>query len=328
MFTTQLNDLLTTRYPLIQGGMAQISTGRFAAAVSNAGGLGLIATGGFTLEEVRAHIAEARALTDKPFGVNLMLMHEHAVELAELITRERVAAVTTGAGDPSRFIPAWKDAGIMVLPVIPSVGLAQRMERYGADAVIAEGTESGGHVGEMTTMALVPQVVDAVGIPVIAAGGIASGRQLAAAFALGAVGAQIGTALLASVECPIHDNYKQLLIEARDTGTTVTGRAKGAPVRLLKNRMARAYLKLEDSKATRDELHELTLDSLRKAVRDGDRDGGSFMAGQVAGQIRSVEPVARILDRIMSECQRILVSLPGATRGSCTDGDREGGTRS
>jgi enoyl-[acyl-carrier protein] reductase II len=305
-----LNELLHTKYPLMQGGMAQVATGAFAATVSAAGGLGIIATGGFTAEGLREQIAELRKRTDKPFGVNLMLMHPEAAKLAEILCAERVAVITTGAGDPSRFVEGWKAAGSLVIPVVPSVALARRMERVGASAVIAEGTESGGHVGELTTMALVPQVVDALSIPVIAAGGIASGRQLCAAIALGAIGAQIGTALLASPECPIHENYRQAILDAKDTGTVVTGRTSGTPVRALKNRMTREYLKLEERHASREELEELTLGSLRRAVFEGDDERGTFMCGQVAGMIHEVRPVADILASLMEEYEQARRGLP------------------
>ncbi len=296
-----LHEILGTKYPLMQGGMAQIATGAFAAAVSNAGALGIIAAGGKTCEQLQAEIATLRSLTDKPFGVNVMLLAPDVDAIAALLVEERVPVITTGAGSPDKYIPAWKEAGSKVMPVVPSVALAVRMERYGADAVIAEGTESGGHVGELTTMTLVPQVVDAVQIPVIAAGGVASGRQLCAAFALGAAGVQIGTALLVSEECPIHENYKQAVLAARDTSTTVTGRALNAPVRLLKNKMTREYLKLEQETTDREAFEHLTLGSLRRAVFDGDKDGGSLMAGQVAGQLTAIEPLADILSRLMTE---------------------------
>jgi enoyl-[acyl-carrier protein] reductase II len=296
-----LNELLGIKYPIIQGGMAHIATGEFAAAVSNAGALGLIATGGFSAAQLREHIRRARELTDRPFGVNLLLLHPELDELAKIVADERVAVVTTGAGDASPYIGAWRDAGIRVFPVVAAVALAQRCERAGADGVIAEGTESGGHVGETTTMALVPQVCDAVKIPVVAAGGIASGAQLLAAFALGAYGAQLGTLFLSSAECPIHENYKNALIAARDSGTVVTGRSAGAPVRILKNRMARDYLKREKEGASREELETFTLGSLRRAVSDGDTAGGSLMAGQVAGQIRGIRPLADILETLFSE---------------------------
>jgi enoyl-[acyl-carrier protein] reductase II len=296
-----LNKTLGIKYPIIQGGMAQIATGRFAAAVSNAGALGVIGTGGFSAEQLREHIRDAREHTDKPFGVNILLLHPEVSELVKIAADERVAVVTTGAGDPGGFIPELKAAGALVFPVTASAALARRMERAGADAIIAEGTESGGHVGEATTMALVPAVVSAVSIPVIAAGGIASGAQLLAALALGAVGAQLGTLFLFSEECPIHDNYKKALIAARDGGTTVTGRGSGAPVRLLKNRMARDYLTREKAGASRDELETFTLGSLRRAVFDGDVNTGSLMAGQVAGQLDAVRPAAELLETLSRE---------------------------
>jgi enoyl-[acyl-carrier protein] reductase II len=305
-----LNELLKTKYPLVQGGMAQIATGAFAAAVSAAGGLGVIATGGFTAAEFREQIADLRRRTDRPFGANLMLMHPDVEELAAIIAAEKVPVVTTGAGDPSRFVKSWKATGSLVIPVIPSVALAKLMERAGADAVIAEGTESGGHVGELTTMALVPQVVDALTIPVVAAGGIASGRQLCAAVALGAIGAQVGTVLLASPECPIHEKYKQAVLNARDTGTVVTGRASNTPVRALKNRMTREYLKLEERRASREELETLTLGSLRRAVFEGDDSRGTFMCGQVAGMVHEIRPVASILASLMEEYEQTRKGLP------------------
>ena len=240
----KLNELLGIEFPLIQGGMANIATGAFAAAVSNAGALGLVGSGGWDAETLRKEIRIAKEHTDKPFGVNLMLMNPHIDDLAKVVVEEGVAVVTTGAGNPGKYVPAWKEAGIRVFPVVAAPILAKRLERLGVDGFIAEGTESGGHVGEMTTMALVPQVVDTVSVPVIAAGGIADGRQLAAAFALGACGAQIGTCLLASEECPIHENYKKAVIKASATDTIVTGRTTGAPVRVLKNKMAREYVRM------------------------------------------------------------------------------------
>ncbi|MEG0754622.1 MAG: DUF561 domain-containing protein, partial [Angelakisella sp.] len=281
----RLNQILDIKYPFIQGGMANIATGEFAAAVSNAGGLGLIGAGGMNTQTLKEHIALCKSLTNKPFGVNIMLMNPCAEEMAALVAEEKVAVVTTGAGNPGKYISMWKQAGIKVFPVVASVALAKRLVNEGADAIIAEGTESGGHVGELTTMALVPQVVAAVNVPVIAAGGIASGSQLLAAFALGACGVQLGTCLLVAEECPIHENYKQALLKAGDTDTTVTGRISGVPVRILKNRMAREYLKLEKTGVEKMELEKFTLGSLRRAVFDGDLHGGSFMAGQVAGQL-------------------------------------------
>lgn len=305
-----LNEFLGIEYPMIQGGMAQVSTGRFAAAVSNAGSLGIIAAGGLSGEQVREQIREARSLTNRPFGVNVMLMAPDVELTAAMLLEEKVAVITTGAGNPAAFIAGWKQVGSKVIPVIPSVALAQRMEKAGADAVVAEGTESGGHVGELTTMALVPQVVAAVDIPVIAAGGIASGQQLCAAFALGACGSQLGTALLVSEESPVHENYKQALLAAKDISTVVTGRTKGAPVRILKNQMARKCLRLEQEAADRDEFEALTLGSLRRAVFDGDRETGSFMAGQVAGQLDAILPLKTIFTNIMEEYRRTLKGLP------------------
>ncbi|MFV0396127.1 MAG: nitronate monooxygenase [Coprobacillaceae bacterium] len=300
----KLNELLNTKYPLIQGGMANIATGEFAASVSNAGALGLIGAGGMDTATLKKNIEICRSLTDKPFGVNIMLINTYAEEMAQLVIDEKVPIVTTGAGNPGQYIAKWKEAGItVVLPVVPSVALAKRMERAGADGVIVEGAEAGGHIGDLTTMALVPQVVDAVNIPVVAAGGIASGRQLLAAYALGACGAQIGTCLLASIECPIHDNYKNAVIKAKDTDTTVTGRINGTPVRIIKNKMAKTYVKREKEGASMEELEEYTLGSLRKAVLEGDTDNGSLMAGQVSGMSKEVLPVKTIIENIFNEYQ-------------------------
>ena len=274
----RLDKMLGIKYPFIQGGMANIATGEFAAAVSNAGGLGLIGAGGMNTDMLRENIRKCRTLTDKPFGVNLMLMNPEA-------------------------------DGMMVIPVVSSAALAIRMERFGADAVVAEGTESGGHVGEMTTMTLVPKVVDSVNIPVIAAGGIADGRQLAAAFALGAAGVQMGTCLLASTECPIHDNYKQAILKAKDNDTIVTGRIAGTPVRVLKNEMSREYVKQEKAGADKMELEKYTLGSLRKAVFDGDTMNGSLMAGQVAGQIDKIQPIEKIFEQIYEEYEAVRKEL-------------------
>lgn len=305
----KLNELLNIKYPIIQGGMANIATGEFAAAVSNAGGLGLIGAGGMNVETLKENIHRCRELTDKPFGVNIMLMNPQAKEMAQLVIDEKVQILTTGAGNPGVYMKAWKEAGIKVFPVVPSVALAKRMERAGADGLIVEGCEAGGHIGEMTTMALVPQVVAAVNIPVVAAGGIASGKQLLAAYALGACGAQIGTVLLGSEECPIHENYKNAVLKAKDTGTIVTGRIGGTPVRILKNKMAKEYVKKEREGATLEELEVYTLGSLRKAVFDGNVDEGSLMAGQVAGMVNEIKPVKEILERLMSECQEAYQNL-------------------
>ena len=301
----RLNEILGIKYPIIQGGMANIATGEFAAAVSNAGALGLIATGGVDAEGLRKHIRKCKELTDKPFGVNLMLMHPQADELADIIVEEGVKIVTTGAGTPGKYMKKWLENDIIVMPVVASVALAKKMEREGATAIIAEGTESGGHVGDMTTMTLVPQVVDSVNIPVIAAGGIADGRQLAAAYCLGACGVQIGTCLLVSEECPIHENYKQAIIKSKDNGTVVTGRTIGAPVRILKNQMSREYLKKEKEGATLMELEEYTLGSLRRAVFDGDTATGSLMAGQVSGQLKEIKKIAEILEEIMTQYEAV-----------------------
>ncbi|HJH61976.1 MAG TPA: nitronate monooxygenase [Firmicutes bacterium] len=301
----KLNEILGTEFPIIQGGMANIATGAFAAAVSNAGAMGVVASGGMDAEALRREIRAAQAATDKPFGVNLMLMNPHIDELAQLVAEEGVSLVTTGAGNPGKYIPAWKEAGIKVFPVVPAPVLAKRLERYGVDGFIAEGTESGGHVGEMATMALIPQVVDAVDVPVVAAGGIADGRQMVAAFALGACGVQVGTCLLASVECPVHENYKQAVIKAKATDTVVTGRSTGAPVRVLKNKMAQAYLQMEKNSPPREELEKLTLGSLRRAVVDGDVDNGSFMAGQVAGMVQEIRPLREIFQSLMEGCQAV-----------------------
>ena len=303
----KLNEILGTEFPFIQGGMANIATGEFAAACSNAGALGVIATGGMLKADLlREQIRICKSLTDKPFGVNLMLMNPCADEMAKIIIDEGVQVVTTGAGNPGKYIPAWKEAGVKVLPVVAASILAKRLVNAGADAVIAEGTESGGHVGEMTTMALVPQVIDAVDVPVIAAGGIADGRQLAAAFALGACGAQVGTCLLVSRECPIHDNYKQALLKAKDSDTTVTGRSIGGPVRVLKNKMARQYLALEKKGASLEELERHTLGGLRRAVFDGDMENGSVMAGQVAGMLHEIRPVREIFEELYSQSRAVL----------------------
>lgn len=301
-----INELLGTKYPIIQGGMANIALGKFAAAVSNAGGLGLIGSGGYDAARIEQEIYDARKATDKPFGVNLMLLNPDVDNIADLLVKEKIKIITTGAGTPGKYMEKWKEMGAIVIPVIASSALARRVEKQGADAVIAEGGESGGHVGDMTTMALVPQIVDYVDIPVIAAGGIADGRQFAAAMCLGAAGVQIGTCLLVSEECPVHENYKQELIKSKDNSTTVTGRSLNAPVRIIKNQMAREYLKLEAQAASRDELEQITLGGLRRAVTDGDMKTGSVMAGQVCGQLKEIRPVADILADIYEGGMKIL----------------------
>ncbi|MDY4880731.1 MAG: nitronate monooxygenase [Gemmiger sp.] len=304
-----LNELLGTRYPIIQGGMANIATGEFAAACSNAGALGLIGSGGMNAEELRANIRRCRKRTDKPFGVNIMLMHPEADTFAQIVVEEGVRVVTTGAGNPGKYLPQWKQAGITVIPVVSAALLARHLEKTGADALIAEGTESGGHVGEMTTMALVPQVVDAVNLPVIAAGGIADGRQMAAALALGACGVQVGTCLLVSEECPIHPNYKAALLKAKDSDTIVTGRIGGTPVRVLKNRMSREYVRQEKAGADKMELEKFTLGSLRRAVFEGDTNTGSLMAGQVCGMLHEIRPVADILAELDQGARQRIAAL-------------------
>ena len=304
-----INQLTKTKYPIFQGGMANIATGEFAATCSNAGALGIIAAGGLDAAKLEEEIHICRKNTDKPFGVNIMLMSSHIEEIAELVAREKVPVLTTGAGNPGVYMDKWKAAGIKIIPVCASVILAKRLERIGADAIIAEGTESGGHVGEMTTMALVPQMREALDIPVIAAGGIAGGAQAAAAFALGACGIQIGTALLASEECPIHPAYKEAVLKAGDNATVVMGRIAGTPVRSVKNKMARSYLDLEKSGASKEELEQFTLGALRRAVKDGDVQEGSLMAGQVCAQLNEVRPAETIVRQIYEGAKQVMRAM-------------------
>ncbi|MCR5705787.1 MAG: DUF561 domain-containing protein [Acholeplasmatales bacterium] len=304
-----LNELLNIKYPIIGGAMANIGTAEFASAVSNAGGLGIIATGGWDSVRVRDEIRKCKTLTDKPFGVNIMLMNPHAEEIVNVICEEKVAVVTTGAGNPGVYVPRLKESGCKIFPVIANVALARRLERYGVDGFIAEGTESGGHVGEATTMALVPQVVKAVSVPVIAAGGIASGAQLNAALALGAIGVQVGTCLLVSEECPIHINYKNAVLKAKDSDTVVTGRSVGAPVRILKNKMSKEYIALEHKGAGLEELEHLTLGGLRRAVLDGDTETGSVMMGQVAGLCSEIKPIREIFESMVTEAKALKEEL-------------------
>jgi len=291
--------------------MAWISEHRLAAAVSNAGGAGIIAGGNAPAEVIREEIRKARALTDKPFGVNIMLMSPNAAELAQVIIDEKVAFVTTGAGNPGKFMEAWKAAGIKVIPVVPGVALAKRMERSGADAVIAEGTESGGHIGENTTMCLVPQVADAVSVPVIAAGGIADGRGLAAALMLGAEGVQVGTMFLAADECQIHSNYKELVVKAKDTDTIITGRFTGHPCRCIKTKFSRGLVQSEKDGITPEEFETLTVGALRKAAVDGSIEEGSFLCGAIAGMIEEVRSVDVIIKEMM---EKAVYLLEGARR--------------
>lgn len=304
-----LNKMLNIKYPIIQGAMANIATAEFAACVSNCGGLGIIGTGAMSVEEARDSIHRCKQLTDKPFGVNVMMMNPYTKEIMEMIAQEKVALVTTGAGNPGIYMELLKNSGAKVFPVVPSVGLAKRMERSGADGIIVEGGEAGGHVGEQSTMALVPQVVDAVSIPVIAAGGIADGRGMNAALSLGAQGVQVGTCLLVAQECPIHENYKQAVIKAKDTDTVVTGRSLNSPVRILKNKMSREYMKLETQADNREELEKLTLGALRKAVFEGDMQMGSVMLGQIAGMCKEIKPMQVILDTMIQEARTELVEL-------------------
>ena len=303
---TELTKQLNIKYPIFQGGMANIAEHSLVAAVSNAGGLGILAAGGMNAEQVREEIVKTKALTDKPFGVNLMLLNPEAAKIAKVLVEEKVAVVTTGAGTPEPYMKEWLEAGIKVIPVVASVALAKRMQRCGAFAVIAEGTESGGHIGESTTMALVPQVVDAVEIPVIAAGGIGDGRGYAAARMLGAQAVQIGTRFLVAKECIIHENYKNLVLKAKDIDSVVTSRSTGHPVRVLRNAMTREYLKLEKEGKGFEELEKLTLGSLRKAVFEGDIAGGSFMAGQIAGLISKEQTAAEIMEEIVTEAKNII----------------------
>lgn len=298
-----LNKLLNIKYPIIQGAMAHIATAEFAAAVSNCGALGVVGTGAMDPAMAEAAIIKCKTLTDKPFAVNLMLMNPHSEEIVDLIIKHGVAVVTTGAGNPGPFIKKLKDAHVIVIPIVPTVALARRVEAAGADMVIVEGTEAGGHVGELTTMTLVPQTVDAIKIPVIAAGGIADGRGMNAVFSLGACGVQIGTILLATNECPVHENYKQAVINAKDSDTVVTGRSASAPVRIMQNAMSTKYLQLEKQGIDREELERLTLGSLRRAVFEGDIKQGSLMMGQIAGLVREIKPLKQVFEDLMKDSQ-------------------------
>jgi len=303
---TKITELLGIEYPIIQGGMAWVAEHHLAAAVSNAGGLGLIGAGGAPAEFVREQIREAGKLTNRPFGVNIMLMNPEADDIAKVIVEERIPVVTTGAGNPGKYMAMWKEAGVKVIPVVASVGLAKLMERAGADAVVAEGTESGGHIGSSTTMTLVPQVVDAVTIPVIAAGGIADGRGFAAARMLGAEAVQMGTRFVVATESIVHENYKQKIIAAKDIDSEVTGRSHGHPVRQLRNKMSREYIKLEQSGASMEELEKLALGALRKAVVDGDVINGTMMAGQIAGLVKKEQSCAEMIKEIMAQAEDLL----------------------
>lgn len=306
---TEITKLLGIEYPIIQGGMAWVAEYHLAAAVSEAGGLGLIGAASAPAEWVREQIRQAKKLTAKPFGVNIMLMSPAADEVAEVVVEEGVKVVTTGAGSPEKYMKMWKEAGVKVIPVVASVALAKRMERCGADAVVAEGCEAGGHIGESTTMTLVPQVVDAVNIPVIAAGGIADGRGIAAAFMLGARGVQMGTHFVVTNESQVHDNYKERILKARDIDTRVTGRTTGHPVRALRNDMTRKYLELENKGASFEELELLTLGGLRKAVVEGDVTGGSVMAGQIAGLVKERMSCEELIRKLVSQTDRLMKGM-------------------
>lgn len=303
---TEITELLGIEYPIIQGGMAWVGTNELAAAVSEAGGLGIIGSGGAPASWVKEQIQQVKNKTDKPFGVNVMLMNPEADAIAQVIVDEKVPVVTTGAGNPEKYMEMWKAAGVKVIPVVASVALAKRMERTGADAVIAEGTESGGHIGETTTMALVPQVVDAVSIPVIAAGGIADGRGIAAAFMLGAKAVQMGTIFVASKESIVSDAYKNKVVKAKDIDTKVTGRSTGHPVRCIRNKQTQEYLRLESEGATLEELEHLTLGGLRKAVVDGDVVNGSVMAGQIAGLVKEIRSCKDIVEGLNAQAEELL----------------------
>ncbi|MDN5331135.1 MAG: enoyl-[acyl-carrier protein] reductase [Tepidanaerobacteraceae bacterium] len=313
MFHTEICDLLGIKYPIIQGGMAWVATAELAAATSNAGGLGIIGAGNAPPEIVRQEIKKVRNLTDKPFGVNVYFMSPYVDEVMEVIIEEKVPVITTGAGNPGKYIPRLKEAGVKVIPVVASVALAQRLEKTGVDAVIAEGMECGGHIGEITTMALVPQVVDAVKIPVIAAGGIADARGFLAALALGAKGVQMGTRFLCSVECTIHENYKNAVLKATDRSTVVTGRPTGHPVRVLKNKLAREFEILEKKGAGKEEYEALGTGKLKAAV-EGDAEYGSLMAGQIAGLINDIKPVKEIIEEIMEGAKKLLDEMASKWR--------------
>lgn len=303
---TRITELLGIEYPIIQGGMAWIAESNLAAAVSAAGGLGLLGGANAPYEVVKEEIKKVKEKTDKPFGVNVMLLSPHAPDIARLILEEEIQVVTTGAGNPEKYLPMWKEAGVKVIPVVASVALAKRMEKYGADAVVVEGMESGGHIGEMTTMTLVPQVVDAVTIPVIAAGGIADGRGMAAAFMLGAEAVQMGTRFLVAKECTVHQNYKDKILKARDIDSEVTGRSIGHPVRQLRNQMTREYLKREKEGASFEELEYLTLGALRKAVQEGNIKEGTLMAGQIAGLVKKEQTCKEIITEIVEEASKLM----------------------
>jgi len=307
MLNSKICELLGIKYPIFQGGMAWVADGKLAAAVSEGGGLGIIGAGNAPAEQVKEQIEIARSITSKPFGVNIMLMSPYADEVAELVARERVAVVTTGAGNPSKYMAMWKSVGIKVIPVVASVAMAKLMTRAGADALVAEGGEAGGHVGELSTMVLVPLVCDATHLPVIAAGGIADGRAAAAAFMLGACGVQVGTRFLSAYECSIHRNYKDRVLRAGDLDTIVTGKRLGHPVRSLKSPFSRAYFKAEYSGVSDEELDRMGTGAFRIAVQEGDNERGCFLAGQSAALVKKEQPAAEIVREIAEEAERILM---------------------
>ena len=303
---TRVTDMLGIKYPIIQGGMAWVAEHHLAAAVSEAGGLGIIGAASAPVEIVREEIQKAKELTDKPFGVNIMLLNPNAPDIARLVIEEKIAAVTTGAGTPEKYMDMWKEAGIKVIPVVASVAMAKRMERCGADAVVAEGMEAGGHIGSQTTMALVPQIVDAVKIPVIAAGGIGDGRGFAAVRMLGAEAVQMGTRFVVAEESIVHENYKERIIKAKDIDSVVTGQSTGHPIRILRNQMSKEYLKKEKEGASFEELEMMTLGTLRRAVIDGDVVRGSVMAGHIAGLIQKKQSCREIIEEIMGQAETLL----------------------
>ncbi len=303
---TRITELLGIEYPVIQGGMAWVAENNLAAAVSEAGGLGLIGGANAPGEVIRDYIRKVKAVTEKPFGVNVMLLSPYADEVAKIVVEEGVKVVTTGAGNPEKYMEMWKAAGVKVIPVVASVALAKRMERYGADAVVAEGCESGGHIGEATTMTLVPQVADAVSIPVVAAGGIGDGRGIAAAMMLGAEAVQMGTRFLVAKECVVHQNYKERVLKAKDIDSAVTGRSHGHPVRCLRNQMTRQYMKLEAEGKSFEELEYLTLGALRRAVQEGDVVNGTVMAGQIAGLVSREQTCKEMIEEMMAQAETLL----------------------
>lgn len=311
-------EILGTEYPIIQGAMARIADCHLASAVSNGGGLGIIAAGGRSAQWLRNEIKKTRKMTDKPFGVNIMLLADNVDELMEIVCEEKVKIVTTGAGNPGKYIPRLKGHNIKVIPVVASVALAKRVERAGADAIVAEGTEAGGHIGEITTMAMIPQMTDAIDIPVIAAGGIADGRGIAAAYMLGAKGVQVGTRFLVAEECTVAQSYKDTIIRAKDTDTVATGRSTGHPVRVIRNKLSRQVIALEKQNADEEEINALCIGKLQAAVVEGDMDYGSVMSGQIAGLVRRQQSAAEIIREMFREVEEIYEDRNSICRTGCT----------